>query len=169
MRGTTNAVSYLLSSLAAALPRELEEMMLKWLDDILLHASDMDDFLEGLERFLKFCLEHNLRLHPKKCTLFTKSVKWCGRIISEEGVTFNPRGKEALLQMQPPTKGGQLQQFVCALQWIKASIPEFAQLIEPLLLFMERVYDASTGRRKSAVVRDRPGEHWMGRRRVDSD
>lgn len=53
--------------------------------------------------------------------------------------------------MQPPTTGEHLQQFNCALQWVKTGIPEFTSLIEPLHSFLEIVYERAGARTKRAV------------------
>lgn len=55
--------------------------------------------------------------------------------------------------MQTPENGQQLQQFLCAFQWVKSALPEFSNLIEPLHLFMETVHDANTSRKRTAVAR----------------
>lgn len=53
--------------------------------------------------------------------------------------------------MEPPNTGAYLQQFFCALQWVKQAIPTFTKLIVPLHGFMKRVYDHAKKRAKRAV------------------
>lgn len=55
--------------------------------------------------------------------------------------------------MEPPTTGSHLQQFLCALQWVKNGIPNFTDIIQPLHTFMERVYTRAGKRTKRAVAR----------------
>lgn len=54
--------------------------------------------------------------------------------------------------MQPPTTGAHLQQFICAIQWVKTGIPDFSYLIAPLQNFMEKVYDRAGKRTNRAVA-----------------
>ena len=63
-----------------------------------------------------------MKLHAKKCHFFLKKVVWCGRQISVDGITFDPRNLSGLLYMQPPTNGAELQQFVCAAGWMRQCI-----------------------------------------------
>lgn len=151
LHGTTNAVTYLQSSLTNVIPATLSPHTLLWLDDILIHSQTPHSLLESISRFLSLCDKHNLRLHPEKCIIFTRRVRWCGRIIDGNGVTFDPRNLNGLQQMQSPTTGAQLQQFVCALQWVKSAVPNFSALTAPLHYFMEKVYTHSSSRKKNDV------------------
>lgn len=149
--GTTNAVTHLQSSLSLTLPTELRQNPLLWLDDCLLHATTIEDFLRCLRVFLQYCDDYNWKLHPQKCILFSRSVRWCGRVISPEGIRQDPARIDTLLNMDRPTLGGQLQQFVCAMQWLRSSTPNFQALIKPLHEFLESVY-AHAGKRTKRVV-----------------
>jgi hypothetical protein len=61
------------------------------------------------------CLGQNLKLHPDKCSLFSMEAKWCGRLISGEGVRFDRRRLQGLRDMRLPTMGADLQKLLCAL------------------------------------------------------
>lgn len=155
LHGTTNAVAHLQSSLASVFSEELKKSVLAWLDDILGFAVSDAALLIVLENFFSMCASYNLKLHPGKCELYSDVVRWCGRLISKEGIKFDPRNMDGLLNMEPPNHGGDLQQFLCALQWVKTCIPQFNALIEPLHLFMENVYEVAGKRTKRAVSRVR--------------
>lgn len=72
-------------------------------------------------------------------------------MISAEGIRFDPRRFDGLLNMELPTTGTHLQQFVCALQWIRLAIPLFTELVAPLNEFIERNYDRAGKRTRLAV------------------
>jgi transposase InsO family protein len=153
LHGTTNAVTHLQSSLAEAVPPTLRQFLLHWLDDVLLHHSTVEGLLDAVRQFLLLCVKLNLKLHPAKSVFFATSVRWCGRLISAEGIRYDPRRLEGLLQMEPPTSGAHLQQFICALQWVRHGIPQFARLVQPLQEFMERVCEHAGKRTARAVAR----------------
>lgn len=127
LHGTTNAVAHLQSSLAEIIPPVLWKSLLSWLDDILLHHETFSGLLQAISDFFDTCASHRLRLHPGKCVLFSHSIRWCGRQISADGVRYNPRRLDGLLNMAPPVTGANLQQFICALQWVKSAIPDFSK------------------------------------------
>lgn len=103
--------------------------------------------------FFDFCLQRNLKLNPSKCVLFATSVRWCGRVISADGVRFDPRRIDGIRNMTLPSTGADLQQFVFAMQWMRNAIPEFITIIRPLSDLMESVYDFAGKRTKRAVAR----------------
>lgn len=56
-----------------------------------------------------------------------------------------------LLGMECSTTGGQIQQFMCAMQWLRSSIPNFQALIHDLEDVLEGVYIAASKRAKLVV------------------
>lgn len=81
---------YLQSTMANHWPDKIQSDILWWLDDILIHSVKLDYHLFTIQRFFAFCEAHNDKLHPAKCTLFTISVRWCGRLIGKDGIRFDP-------------------------------------------------------------------------------
>ncbi|EGZ10633.1 hypothetical protein PHYSODRAFT_403246, partial [Phytophthora sojae] len=45
----------------------------------------------------------------------------------------------------------ELQQFVCALNWMRTSLPSFKKLVDPLVKMMEAVYERTGGRKKTQM------------------
>jgi Reverse transcriptase (RNA-dependent DNA polymerase) len=150
LHGTTNAVPHMQACMQGILG-DLSDSILAWLDDLLMHAIDENALRKLLCLFFKLCRDYNLKLHPGKCVLFSKNVRWCGRLISSDGVRFDPRRVQALHDMALPVTGGDLQQFVCALNWMRTSIPSFATIISPLQELLEEVYSHVGKRTKAAV------------------
>lgn len=122
LHGTASAVSHLQSSLAGIMPENLGADILCWLDDFLAQASTVDRLLNSLRSFFGLFAEYNIKLHLAKSTLFTTEVCCCERLISFEGLRYDPRRLGGLLSMVLPTTGAHLQQFICALQWVKLEI-----------------------------------------------
>lgn len=162
LHGTTNAVTHLQSSLAAIIPEDLKSNILIWLDDILLFAPTFNELHQSMQCFFRLCVVYNIKLHPAKCVLFTEEVRWCGRLITASGARFDPRRHHALLTMEPLTTGAHLQQFLCALQWVKKGIPQFTELVAPLHDFMETIYVILSKRKKKAVSRVLLHSHGWG-------
>jgi hypothetical protein len=72
-----------------------------WFDDCLLHTKTEDDLLATLI-FFRQCQEHGLKLYASKFVLFASTVRYCGRLITKDGVRFDPKNMEALQTMQKP-------------------------------------------------------------------
>lgn len=152
LHGTTNAVTYLQSSLATIIPESLRANVMFWLDDILLHSATVEGLVAAIQELIGIFAQHNIHLHPDKCLLYEEEMRWCGRHITRKGIRFDPRRSAALREMEEPKTGADLQQFVCALQWMKSAIPEFATIVAPLHAFMETVYEKAGRRTKQAVM-----------------
>ncbi|KAG3201578.1 hypothetical protein PC129_g23472 [Phytophthora cactorum] len=67
-----------------------------------------------------------------KSSLFELEIKWCGRLISSEGVHHDPARVRALASLPLPATVADLQYFVCATNWLHDSLPDYAQSIAPL-------------------------------------
>jgi hypothetical protein len=66
-----------------------------WLDDCLPHPKTEDDLLATPNFFFKKCQEHELKLHASKCVLFATTLRYCGRLITKDGVRFDPKNMES--------------------------------------------------------------------------
>jgi hypothetical protein len=85
-----------------------------WLDDHMVHVDSDEKLLEVLEHLFKTCLQHGLFLHAAKCNLYGTEVCYCGRIITAEGVRYDPRTISTLQHMGTPQNGGDLVKYVAA-------------------------------------------------------
>jgi hypothetical protein len=63
---------------------------------------------------------------------FLREANFCGRLISADGTQFDPKGLRTLKQMQTPETGSDLYQVLCAMNWMRVSIPDYAQLMASL-------------------------------------
>jgi hypothetical protein len=120
--------------------RDIRHSVKKWLDDNMIHVTDEEKLLEVLEYFFKKCLQHGIFLHAVKCNLYGTEVRYCGRIITAEGVRYDPRTISTLQHMGTPQNGGDLVQYVAALNWMRSSLPLFAEKAAPLQDLLEVVY-----------------------------
>ena len=145
LQGSKNSSAYFQAA-TSKIYKPLRERLLQWLDDWLMHAKTEGELLNTLKVFFVLSREYRVKLNAKKCTLFTREVTWCGRKISAEGVTYDPRRLEGLKIMHSPTNGAELQQFITSINWMRQSIPNYNVLTAPFYNVLEEVY-ASSGRR----------------------
>lgn len=134
--------------------------LLQWLDDFLLYATSGEELLEDIEQFLLLCSEYGFKLHASNCSFFLKQVNFCGRRISADGVTHDPRNFEVITSMKQPRTGAELQQFLCATNWMRPSLPDYSRLIHPLHELMESIYTAAGKRTKKAATKFNLDDQW---------
>ena len=151
-QGAAGSVAYVQASMCHILGSELlYNHAVPWIDDILLWANSEDELIENMRKLLQRCRQFGLKLHAKKSQLYTLKATWCGRIISEEGVSHDPVRLQGLQKIESPTTGDELQQFICAVNWLQMSLPNYAPTMKPLQVFMEKVYNMAKGRTKVKV------------------
>ena len=83
---TSNALTNLKSSMMNIIPEDLQPYLLIWLDDILIRAPTVESLMESIRSFFDLCVENNIKVHPATCTIFAKEIRWCGRLISADGI-----------------------------------------------------------------------------------
>lgn len=149
-QGSSDAVMYFQSSMQKCFESQLYKTLLIWLDDILAYARSTQELLAVLEELFAVCNKYNLKLNPKKCELYNTEVKFCGKIISGEGTRQDPERIKALLEMPPPKNAADLQQYLCALNWMRHYIPDFARHSKPLRKVLER-HAAGTNRKSRTL------------------
>jgi len=123
-----------------------------WQDDFILHHKDENGLMDTLRCFLQICRDRNLKISATKSTLFTSSVKWCGRIIDKDGVQFDPSNLSGLMNITSPQTAGELSQYIYCLQWMSQSIPDFANRISCLRNVLEEAYTKSGKRTKKSIA-----------------
>ncbi len=132
IQGICDAVFAFQSGMQEVLDDLLYKCALLWIDDILGYVSSFSDYFDVLEKLFKHLSKFNVKCNPDRCDLFLHTVQWCGRVISSEGVTFDPNFIAAVKNMSIPNNAAELQQFLCALNWMRSSIPRFAEMVHPL-------------------------------------
>jgi hypothetical protein len=94
-----------------------------------------------------------VRCSLKKCKLFAKKVRWVGKIISEDGVSPDPEKTQILLDMSRPETAADLMQFVCAMNWLRSSLPDYTRVMAPLSNLLERLLASTPKRNKNNAKR----------------
>jgi RNase H-like domain found in reverse transcriptase len=93
-----------------------------------------------------------LKLHASKCVLFATTVRYCGRLITKDGVRFDSKNMEALQTMQEPQNGADLFQYVAAVNWMRSAIPNYSKRVDPLQAAMAKVFEGKSRRTKKAAA-----------------
>jgi hypothetical protein len=133
VQGAQEAVRYFQAGMEEALDLHSREDLLLWVDDILAHADTPEKLLESLAYVFRCCRDRKICLSAKKCDLFLKEVTWCGRTISSEGIGYDPAYVQGILDLDLPKTVGDLQQFICSMNWIRSTIPHYNEHMASLV------------------------------------
>ncbi|POM69604.1 Hypothetical protein PHPALM_14096 [Phytophthora palmivora] len=69
----------------------------------------------------------------------TRTVVWCGKVIDGTGVQHSPDRLAALTSLALPPTAAALQQFLCAANWLRESMIDYARVVGPLQSKLEAV------------------------------
>jgi Reverse transcriptase (RNA-dependent DNA polymerase) len=136
--GTSNATVHM-QSIMEDLMHDIRHSVKIWIDYNMILVTDEKKLLEVLGYFFKKCLQHGHFLHAANCNLYGTEVRYCGRIITEDLVLFDPRTMFTLQHMGTPQNGGDLLQYVTTLNWMRSSLPTLAEKAAPLKDLLEEV------------------------------
>jgi hypothetical protein len=75
-------------------------------------------------------------------------VRYCGRLITKDGVRFDPKNIEALQIMHEPQNGAGLVQYVAAVNWMRSAIPNYSKRVSPLQAPLAKVFEGRSRRTK---------------------
>lgn len=87
----------------------------------------------------------------RSARVILEKFNWCGRIIDGTGVQRDPKRHSSLKDISRPQLGDELQQFVCAANWMRAAIPQLKTTVSSLDALLETVYALENKRTKHAV------------------
>ncbi|KAE9009233.1 hypothetical protein PR001_g16486 [Phytophthora rubi] len=137
-QGATDSALHFQAQLQRILAPLLHRNCLLWIDDILLFASSMDEFLRVFREFFELIKDHGLKLSVTKCVLFQPQVLWCGKMVSGTDIQHDPERLSALANLPPPPTVAALQQFLCAVNWVRDSLIDYARIAAPLYECLEQ-------------------------------
>ena len=131
LQGSTHAGNHFQSVTSEAFS-VIADHLVQWMDDSMIHAESENQLLQIIQKFLKVCKQFGFKINAKKTILFSTEASFCGRTFPKNGSRFNTEKVSTLKNMLKPTKGNELQQFLCAANWMRNSIPQFATITAPL-------------------------------------
>ena len=73
-----------------------------YLDDTIIFSKDTTSHTERLEAVFEKLAKAGPKLKPSKCEFFKKRIKYLGHIVSEEGVSTDPKKVEAVHKWPVP-------------------------------------------------------------------
>ena len=67
-----------------------------YIDDVIVFGKTFENHLKNLEEVLTKIQNAGLKLSPKKCQLFRKKVEFLGHIVSDKGISTDPKKVEVV-------------------------------------------------------------------------
>ena len=88
--GMTNSPVTFQRLMPTCLNNIIFQILLSYLDDIIVYSNTFYEHIERLDRVLTRLLKHGLKLKPEKCKFLHFIVTYVGHQISSDGITTDP-------------------------------------------------------------------------------
>ena len=108
------------------------KQLLVYLDDVIVPAKSVVEGVDRLSEVFRRFREANLKLKPKKCTLFQEKVAFSGHIVSADGIATDPAKVESVSKWPTPTSKTQVRSFLGLASYYRKYIRGFAHIAHPL-------------------------------------
>ncbi|GMF21819.1 unnamed protein product [Phytophthora fragariaefolia] len=131
-QGCSDSATHFQKTMERCFTSLLYEHLLVWIDDLLLYATDIETYLDKLAELFSLLNQFGLKLSAKKSSQYQTQVKWCGKVINGQGIRHDAERIDSLRLLPYPRSAGEPQQFLCAINWMRDSIIDFARQVEPL-------------------------------------
>lgn len=153
VQGAADSVKYFQSGMEDALHIHDRDDLILWVDDILAYGRDVSSLIDTLEYVFQCCVERNILLSAHKCELYLEDVSWCGRLINAQGIQFDPAYLQGIESIDFPKTVGDLQQFICSMNWIRSSIPRYNEEMFALQECLKQLTSIIGSNKKAVLAR----------------
>jgi len=100
--------------------------------DFLVFSATLQEHESHLRQLFQKFHDAGLKINPKKSVLACSEIKFCGYLISEDGIKPPPEKLEAIKNYPEPTTVKGLKSFLGAVNFYRTAIPNFAVIAAPL-------------------------------------
>ena len=107
-------------------------IVLAFLDDILVLGKNFEDHLENLKNVLDRLRRYKLKLKPRKCELFQTKVEFLGRTVSGQGLEVGNSAVQTIQDWSEPRSTKDVERFLGFANYHRNFIKNFAELSVPL-------------------------------------
>ena len=114
------------------------ELVLVYLDDIIVYGRNFEEHLERLRIVLNRIRDANLKISPAKCSLFQRKITFLGHVVSAEGIQTDPAKVQAVEKYPVPTTLRQVRAFMGLVGFYRKFIFNFGVIADPIYRLLNK-------------------------------
>ncbi|GBN77067.1 Transposon Ty3-I Gag-Pol polyprotein [Araneus ventricosus] len=108
-----------------------------FVDDLLVASESANEHLEHLKLLFSKLREYGLCINVEKCQFGQSTIEFLGFKLSENGIEPLPDRVNCILEFPQPTTLTQLRRYLGIFNFYRRCIPKAADILEPLVKFLE--------------------------------
>jgi hypothetical protein len=109
-----------------------KEFLLVYFDNLLIFSRTYEEHLKHVTIVLQLCNQFQLRLNQLKSQFLCVRLPFLGFVLSNNGITPDPKKSAAIEAIPIPNTIKNLQRFIGAITYNRIFIPKVAELLKPL-------------------------------------
>jgi transposase InsO family protein len=125
------------------LREEILECAVAFLDDVVVYSETLEEHREHVRRVLRKFDSVSLRVNPAKCAFFQSKITFLGHDVDSSTVSVSADRCADLRALATPTNKKELKALLGAFGFIRAFLPNYAAVAEPL---QQRTYNVQPER-----------------------
>ena len=112
-----------------------------YLDDIIIYSSTFEQHLQKLRTIFRRLYDNHLLIQLDKTEFLKTEVAYLGHIISENGISPNPKKIKEILELPPPNDLKSVQRFLGMAGYYRRFIQNYSELSKPLSLLTHKNHE----------------------------
>jgi hypothetical protein len=103
-----------------------------YLDDLIVYSKNRLDHFGHLRKVLMQCRKFGISLNPSKSIFGVTKGKLLGHIVSDSGISIDPKIITAILNLPAPTSKKEFQDFMGIINFVYRFVPDFSVMVKPI-------------------------------------
>jgi hypothetical protein len=136
--GFKNSLSAFIRALDMVLGDGLQDNVVTYVDDVVVHTIYFEDHLWHIDIVLKKLTKAGFKINPKKCSFCKPQIKFLGHLISSEALVPDIDRIKAILSYPPPRNQKQLRRFLRVCNFQQQFISNYAHFVSSLLILLKK-------------------------------
>jgi len=130
--GLTNAPAIFMDLMNRVFRSYLDKVVVVFIDDILIYSSSKIEHANHLREVLETLRRNKLYAKLSKCEFWLNEVVFLGHVISENGISVDPKKIEAVLRWERPTNVTEIRSFLGLAGYYRRFIEGFSTIASPM-------------------------------------